>query len=589
MALARALRLDEADAPEQAVVIAAVLRWLEAHDRWLLVYDNAEDPKVVGEALPRVPSGHVLITSRNPAWGGIAGAVPLDRWERAESIAFLKERRPDGDDRAADRVADALGDLPLALDQAAAYCEQTGTTLGGYADLLEQGYGAELWREPRDLERTVAAVWEMSFGKVAAESPAAAALLNLCAFFAPDGIPLSVIRAGAADLPEPLNRAAAHPVAFNAAIAALLRYSLARREGDALSMHRLVQAVTRDRLKPEARKGFAAPALRLVNAALPRPADEHTNGPAVGALLPHALATADAAEALQVELETAAVVLNEAAAYHYGRGAYAEAEPLLQRSLRIRQTVLGPGHPDVAESLNNLAELYRSQGRDDEAEPLHRRSLKIREAVLGPEHPDVAESLNNLALLHVDQGRDDEAEPFFRRSLKILKTALGPEHPDVASGLNNLAELYRTQGRYAEAEPLYRRSLKIRETVLGPEHPEVAISLNNLAGLYQDQGRYGEAELLYRRSLKIRETVLGPEHPDVATGLNNLAGLYREQDRYDEAEPLLKRALTIVEKILPPDHPTRMLVKENYASLLDQLGRPKEAEAIRKEASGIPE
>ena len=152
------------------------------------------------------------------------------------------------DDRAADRVAEALGDLPLALEQAAAYCEQTGTTLTGYADLLEQGYGAELWREPRDLERTVAAVWEVSFSKVEADSPAGAALLKLCAFLAPDNIPLDAIRAGAADAAGAAEGVAARPVAFNTAVGALLRYSLARRDGEMLSVHRLVQAVTRDRL-----------------------------------------------------------------------------------------------------------------------------------------------------------------------------------------------------------------------------------------------------------------------------------------------------------------------------------------------------
>jgi hypothetical protein len=134
----------------------------------------------------------------NPAWGGIADMLPLDPWPRAESVRFLGERRGEADDdRAADRVADALGDLPLALEQAAAYCEQTGTTLSNYADFLEQGYGAELWREPRDLERTVAAVWEVSFSKVEADSPACAVLLHFCAFLAPDNIPLDAIRAGA--------------------------------------------------------------------------------------------------------------------------------------------------------------------------------------------------------------------------------------------------------------------------------------------------------------------------------------------------------------------------------------------------------
>src|SRR5512144_3166313 len=100
MALARALELDERDAREQAIIIEAVRRWLEGHGRWLLVYDNAEDPKVVREALPRAPIGHVLISSRNPAWGGIAQPLPLDRWRREESIRFLRERRGEADDLA---------------------------------------------------------------------------------------------------------------------------------------------------------------------------------------------------------------------------------------------------------------------------------------------------------------------------------------------------------------------------------------------------------------------------------------------------------------------------------------------------------
>ncbi|MBL8658811.1 MAG: tetratricopeptide repeat protein [Rhodospirillales bacterium] len=630
MALARALRLDEKDAPEQAVVIAAVRRWLETHDRWLLIYDNAEEPKVVCEALPRVQGGHVLITSRNPAWGGIATTVPLDRWHRAESIRFLEERHQDSEDPGADRVADALGDLPLALEQAAAYCEQTEITLTGYADLLGQGYGSELWREPRDLERTVAAVWEVSFGKVTAESPAGAALLNLCAFFAPDNIPLDAIRTGAADLPEPLNEAAGHPVAFNSAIGALLRYSLVRREGEFLSVHRLVQAVTRARLHAATAKTCAGAALRLVNAVLPDPW-EHTNWPTMGALLPHALATAEAGERLEVGLETVGAVLNATARYHHVRAAYAEAEPLYRRALRIRETVLGrdhpdvatslnnlatfyhdrgryaeaeplyqraqeiwkkalgPGHPHVANSLNNLAGLYYAQGRYAEAEPLYRRALKIRETVLGPEHPDVAQSLNNLAAIYHDRGRYAEAEPLYQRALKIRETVLGPDHPDVAQSLNNLATFYHDRGRYAEAEPLYRRALKIRETVLGREHPDVATSLNNLAELYRAQGRYGEAEPLHQRALKIRETVLGPDHPNVASSLNNLALLYHGQGRYAEAGPLCQRALTIRETVLGPEHPDVALSLNNLAVLYHNQGRYAEAEPLHRRALKIRE
>ena len=209
--------------------------------------------------------------------------------------------------------------------------------------------------------------------------------------------------------------------------------------------------------------------------------------------------------------------LNVLGLLHVKQGNYSEAEPLLERSLAIRETQLGRDHPDVATSLNDLALLYRSQGHYSEAEPLFGRSLNIWETQLGEDHPTVASSLNNLAQLYYSQGRYSEAEPLLRRSLFIGETQLGEDHPDVAFSLNNLAGVYQAQGRYSKAEPLLRRSLSIGETQLGEDHPDVASSLNNLAGVYQAQGRYSKAEPLYGRSLSIMETQLGEDHPDVAS------------------------------------------------------------------------
>jgi tetratricopeptide (TPR) repeat protein len=185
----------------------------------------------------------------------------------------------------------------------------------------------------------------------------------------------------------------------------------------------------------------------------------------------------------------------------------------------------------LATSLNNLAGLYKSQGRYAEAEPLLERSLSIREQQLGPEHPDVATSLNNLALLYKSQGRYSEAEPLYERSLSIWEQQLGPAHPDVATSLNNLAALYNSQGRYAEAETLYERSLSISEQQLGPVHPDVANSLNNLADLYYSQGRYAEAEPLYLKSLKILSQVIeksGFENPSFNTVSRNFYSFLRQ-------------------------------------------------------------
>ena len=163
------------------------------------------------------------------------------------------------------------------------------------------------------------------------------------------------------------------------------------------------------------------------------------------------------------------------------------------------------GHDEqLAKHLNMAGSAYHNAGRYSEAEPLLKRSLEIREKVLGPEHPDVATSLNNLALLYCDQGRYSEAEPLLKRSIEIKEKVLGPEHPDVATSLNNLALLYCDQGRYPEAEPLYKRSLKIVEKALGPEHPHVATVLKNYADLLQKMDREKEAAELAALAESIR-------------------------------------------------------------------------------------
>ena len=400
-ALARAFDLPEKDAREQAIVIAAVRRWLEGHGRWLLVYDNAEDPKVVRDALPRTPTGHVLITSRNPAWGSTAQPLPLDRWPRTESIRFLRERRGEADDRAADRVADALGNLPLALEQAAAYCEQTGMTLSDYADLLEQGYGAELWREPRDLKRTVAAVWEVSFSKVEAESPAGSSAVTALRSPRSRRYPSRCIRKGAALLPEPLKGAAARPVAFNAAVGALFaipwRGATARRCPCTASFRRSPATGCRPRSTVS---GPGAPRLLMTDALPGFPHDAFDAGVAAvyDRLQPHALAAAEHAEARGVALEAVAW-LNCIGFYRWMRADLAAAQAACERALVVDEKAFGPDHPHVMRDVNNLGSVLHDLGDLDKARKAYQRALTIFAKVLGPDHPQTQTVRGNLAAL----------------------------------------------------------------------------------------------------------------------------------------------------------------------------------------------
>ncbi|HEY7124076.1 MAG TPA: FxSxx-COOH system tetratricopeptide repeat protein [Ktedonobacterales bacterium] len=600
--LATLLNLPERSAQEQAVIVAAVRRWLEAHPVWLLVLDNVEDVKLLHDVLPTQGRGHVLLTARAQAMGSVAQPAQVKSLTVEEAAHFLLRRAqllapeapleaaPPEQQQAARAIARELGGLPLALDQAAAYIEETTCTLTEYLTVFRKHRKAALHYEGEGIRdhAVVGVTWAASFEQVQQLSPAAVDLLRLCAFLAPEGIPEALIKDGGDLLPPALQEAARDALQWNATLAALRRFSLLDRqaETETLSLHRLVQAVVQEALPADEQRAWAERVVRLVNRAFPNSV-EYATWDHCQQLLPHALMCASHIEEWHLAFPDAARLLNQAGYYLNRRARYAEALPLYQRALLIREQALGPVHPDVATSLNNLAELYRSLGKHEKMLPLLQRTLAIYEQALGPNHPDVAIALNNLGGLYENQGQYKEALPLYQRALKISEQALGPDHPDVAHRLNNLAALCHFQGQYKEALPLYQRALKIREQALGPVHPDVATSLNNLAELYREQGQYGEALPLYQRALKIREQALGPAHPDVANTLNNLAILYESLGQYEESLSLKQRALEIREQALGPVHPDVATSLNNLAVLYREQGQYGEALPLYQRALKI--
>ncbi len=603
-ALAEVLHLPERNEADQEKAVAAVRRWLNTTDQpWLLILDNADELELLQSFLPS-GRGHYLLTTRVQDVHSVATAEPVKIMELADGAQLLLRRagrlrlnQPLGDAQAKDRdqaitLAEELGGLPLALDQAGAFVAATGVSLAEYLDLYRQrGQKLRAQRGPLDLAHpSVTVTFTLAFEKVAERNPAAVELLRACAFLHPDAIPEELLIEGAPEWGEPLAAALADSWARVELFATLNRFSLLARALDTqtLTLHRVVQAVLRDELDEDSQRRWAERAVRAVDRGFPDP-EEFSTWSQCERLLPQAQAAATRIAREDFAFEEGGRLLNNAAYYVHDRGRYAEAEPLYQRALAILERALGPDHPDVATSLNNLAALYRDQGRYAEVEPLQQRALTIQEHALGPNHPNVATSLDSLAALYRIQGRYAEVEPLHDRALDIWERTLGPNHPNVATSLDNLAALYRTQGRTAEAEPLYQRALDIRERALGSDHPHVATSLNNLAALCRTQGRTAEAELLYQRALAIQERVRGPNHPDVATSLDNLAELYRTQGRYAEVEPLHQRALAIQKRALGPNHPDVATSLNNLVALYYIQGRTAKAEPLFQRAMAIQE
>ncbi len=570
--LAQELQLPEREAADQRAIVQAVRHWLELHPGWLLVFDNAPDPDHLREYLPQGATGHVLVTSRNPNWRAVASPLRVPLLPREEAIDFLLKRTQQDDRAAANHLAEALGDLPLALEQAGAYLEQAGASLAQYLSLFQSHQRQLLRRGPTspDYPNTVATTWEIAFQRL---PPEAAALLNLSAFLAPDAIPRELVVEGAEGLPEPLAATAADPLALGEAVASLRRYSLLEVADDGWSVHRLVQAVARDRLAEEAKSTWAEAAVRLVNNSFP--GDVSTNPeawPTCALLLPHALAAACHAEALAMAAEAAGRLLNQVGLYLRGRAEFAEAKSAMERALAIDEKALGPDHPEVATDINNLGLVLQHLGDLAGARQHFQRALAIDEKAYGPDHPTVAIYVNNLGSVLHNLGDLAGARTHLVRALAIGEKAYGPDHPTVARRVNNLGEVLRALGDLAGARAQFERALAIGEKAYGPDHPSVAIYLNNRGLAHQALGDLAEARGHFERALAIDEKAYGPVHPTVATRLNNLGNVLRALGDLAGAREHFQRALAIDEAVYGPDHPAVATDGNNLGGVLWGLG-----------------
>ncbi|MDO9533495.1 MAG: FxSxx-COOH system tetratricopeptide repeat protein, partial [Deltaproteobacteria bacterium] len=490
--LAEKLGLPEAGAADQEALVAAVRRGLGQRGKWLLIFDNAGEPRDLRRYIPQGGGGQVLITSRNPVWRGVARPLDVKVWDRPESVAFLlkrtgrEEAAEEGEQAAAGQLAEELGDLPLALEQAGAYIEACGCSISDYLAMCRSRHEELLRRgkPSQDYPDTVATTWELSFQKVKEASPAAADLVNLCAFLAPDDIPQKLLVEGAEHVPQPLATMVQDPVALNDALAVLRRYSLMEVGDDALAVHRLVQAVVRDRLKKKGKEQWAGAAVDLLNEVYS--GDFHSQVDRWlwwGRILPHALSAVGYAENFRFVLDTAARLINQAGFYLYNRAEFVAAKACFERALAIDKSTYETDHPQVAIRENNLGGVLQALGDLAGATAYFERALAIDEAAYGPDHPAVARDVNNLGGVLKDRGDLAGAKAHYERALRIDEAAYGPDHPQVAIRVSNLGSVLRALGDLAGARAHLERALAIRRQFLGEDHPKTKLVKRNLAAL----------------------------------------------------------------------------------------------------------
>ena len=578
------------DVPPETIVRRFLdqLRSADAADS-LFVFDNVENLDDLKGITPEGCGVRVIITTtRHLDWDSL-GWLPLTVgvFEREQSIALLCGRTGDTDRDAADQIADTLGDLPVAVSQAAATAKWGDYTLSEYLERLSNHpLESSISRlEGDDYPDAVGVALFMAYEQVLEQlrtkhpqqESIATSLLGILSLLAASGVPTHWLLKLHDD-----SDTVRDTLSFLKSTSIFQEST----DGDKTIIHRLQGQVYRETYLSNQEKlsEVRTHTTTLLNEIdVNRLENFEQQRQETRNLVEQisAVTSQDHSHPLFSDPDFAALLATTL------RNATDLGMPHLALALTDSVTragdTLGPDHPDTLASRNNLAVAYEDAGRLDEAITLYQQNLTDCTRVLGPLHPDTLTSRNNLANAYQESGRPDEAITLHEQNLKDLENLLSPGHPYILTSRNNLAETYRAAGRLDEAITLHAHTLEDRTRILGPHHSDTLASRNNLALTYQDANRLDEAITLHEQDFDDSTRTLGPHHPHTLASRNNLAVAYRDASRLDEAITLNQQNLKDFEELLGPHHPHTLTSHNNLAETYRAAGRLDEAITLHEQ------
>lgn len=518
--LAVELNLPEKDAQDQRVIVDAVRKWLGHNGDWLIVFDNAQSADDLRDYVPQGGSGRALVTSRNPNWTGAASSFSLDVLTKDEAIAFILKRTGQVSD--ADMLAEVLGYLPLALEQAGAYIEETGKSIAQYLQLFKK-YQIELLGRGNVstlYPATVRTTWQVSFQAAMAECPIVHGVLGLIGFLAPDKIPRSLLASIVEISTSPEDRSSLE-LHIDAAVASLRRYSLVDVVNNEVSIHRLVLAICRDTFKSLA-QNLAAGVVGIINSVFPIESEDPRRWSETSALLPHALAAIRYAEDLNQVTYKASELLNKIQFYFIGRGENRDAKVQLEHALRIVISIYGEDSTHVADMRTNLSVVCHYLGDDTTALEHIAKALRTNRRERGNSHPSIGALLNTLGLIASAGGHAEEALKRYIEAKEIAEKHFGSNDLRFAITLDNIGCVLIELNRIDEALEHFKLAQKVVEDSRGPEHPQLINLFRHISNVYAIKGRFSKALTKARQALQMTLRYFDEKHPSVGTARLNL-------------------------------------------------------------------
>ncbi|MDW5328218.1 FxSxx-COOH system tetratricopeptide repeat protein [Plantactinospora sp. KLBMP9567] len=570
--------------PEQANVPAAIRQVLDTlvrgdrYPRWLLVFDNVADYREIEDFLPQGGRGHIIITAREKTWEEGAETIEISPFSRAESIEQLQRRAPDISHRDADRVAEALGDLPIALAPAGAYIADSGITVDDYlVQLAEQGASLDTWGPSLD--------------RLKQDSPGAYRLLEICSVLSvkvsiellnSKGIgellrqadPSVPTRSGAAKLIQRTNRLA------------LLRLDTRAQQ---IELHRLLRDAVQRRMTGEEQQTIRQQVISALAAARPdSDVDVAENWDRFQLLWPH---LEESEEAMQAALDSddPAVLdlLVERVRYIWLRGVLHQARELAERILaawtdRIEESA----DPAVSEMLRppllrlrfNFGNILRSQGHFKDAHAYDEMTLAEQRELLGETHADALMTAGGLAGDLRGLGRYGEALALDQQTHRMWSRDFGEDFPRTLTALNNLAASMRLAGNIREAQRLDDQVFERRRVMLGRNNHWTLGSAVNLARDLRETGDYQRSLSQSQEALAGYRSLSGPNALATLTAQVNLGVALRTVGQAVEAGRLLDAAYDMLRMTFGDDSPDTLAARLSRATNRLALHQVAEAE-----------
>ena len=568
-----------------AAAALEALRLGDPYDRWLLIFDNADQPDELNDIIPRGP-GDVLITSRNPRWEVAATKLEVDVFARAESIEFLKKRIPNGlSDSEANALAQELGDLPLALEQAGACQAETGMAVDTYLRLLKEEVAKILGMgKPLEYPLSMTATWRVSVSEMTTRLPEAVVLLRTCAFFGPEPIPLRVFQHGTPGVETQISQLTENPILLSEAIRELARFALVRIESRAISVHRLVQALLRDDLDENAREQYLHDVHLILAASSPKDPDNSATWPRYAELVAHV--TSQITDLPSCKILAVRDSALQTVRYLYRSGAQESSRSLAERLIAQWTKDSGPDEPVVIDAQRHRGNALRELGRYSEAYEANSGTLERSRQVLGERNPLTLALRNSFGADLRAHGDFAEARKLDEESLGLHAEEFGPDKPQTLRVMNNLALDYGLISDYEMAREQHQRTYLLQQSQqeTGVPATEILSSWNGLARALRLCGNYTAARDVGADAYDFGRERLNADHYwTLRTATDLSIALRRIATAYDEALELATETYSRCEALFGSGNPDSLAAAISLTNIQRTMGRIDDALTLAQE------